>query len=184
MRKLGLILMWGGFLAAAFSSMRQSDRIGWGAYAGLAVVGVVGVVLLRRTAGASAKQSHVVQTNLATLESTLAQALEGARAMLRTREQIYVYDVHGRIDAELAPALGDFADARESMIHGLGLAQYADVMDHFARGERFVNRAWSASADGYVDEVWKAMQIAETELGVADATLKEYLARRVNAPAG
>jgi hypothetical protein len=26
-------------------------------------------------------------------------------------------------------------------------------MSHFAAGERYLNRVWSASADGYIDEV-------------------------------
>lgn len=34
-----------------------------------------------------------------------------------------------------------------------GLQNYADVMSAFAAGERYINRVWSASTDGYVDEV-------------------------------
>jgi len=47
----------------------------------------------------------------------------------------------------------NFANARESMKHVFGLQNYADVMSAFAAGERYVNRVWSASTDGYVDEV-------------------------------
>lgn len=39
------------------------------------------------------------------------------------------------------------------MQHVFGLQNYADVMSAFAAGERYVNRVWSASTDGYVDEV-------------------------------
>jgi hypothetical protein len=49
--------------------------------------------------------------------------------------------------------LNDFANARESMKHIFGLQNYADVMSAFAAGERYINRVWSASTDGYVDEV-------------------------------
>jgi hypothetical protein len=45
-----------------------------------------------------------------------------------------------------------FADARESLIHLFGLQAYANVMSDFAAGERYVNRIWSASADGYDGE--------------------------------
>jgi hypothetical protein len=38
------------------------------------------------------------------------------------------------------------------MIHLYGLQTYADIMSEFASGERYVNRVWSASADGYGDE--------------------------------
>ena len=46
-----------------------------------------------------------------------------------------------------------FVDARESIAHVYGLAAYGDVMSSFAAGERYLNRVWSASADGYIDEV-------------------------------
>jgi hypothetical protein len=39
------------------------------------------------------------------------------------------------------------------MIHVFGMQNYADVMSNFAAGERYINRVWSASTDGYVDEV-------------------------------
>lgn len=38
------------------------------------------------------------------------------------------------------------------MVHLFGLQVYADVMSAFATGERYVNRVWSASADGYRTE--------------------------------
>jgi len=39
------------------------------------------------------------------------------------------------------------------MKHVFGLQSYADVMSAFAAGERYINRVWSASTVGYVDEV-------------------------------
>ena len=39
------------------------------------------------------------------------------------------------------------------MRHLFGLQPYADIMSAFAAGERYINRVWSASTDGYVDEV-------------------------------
>ena len=39
------------------------------------------------------------------------------------------------------------------MIHVFGMQNYADVMSNFAAGERYINRVWSASTDGYEDEV-------------------------------
>jgi hypothetical protein len=46
------------------------------------------------------------------------------------------------------------------MVHLFGLQAYADIMSSFAAGERYINRVWSASADGYDEE-------AETYLGKA-----------------
>jgi len=170
--------MWVGFLAAAFLATRQLDTVDWPLYAGAFVVGAAGVALLRRTSHDVAAHADTVRANLATLEGSLRRIVERLAAMNRDRESIFVYDVHGRIDAELEGDLAAFADAREAMIHGLGLREYADVMDRFARGERIIHRAWSASADGYVDEVWSCLAAAEDSLREADGVLASHLERR------
>ncbi len=61
--------------------------------------------------------------------------------------------VQHRIDELFPGDLNTFVEARETIPHVYGLQAYADVMSHFAAGERYLNRVWSASADGYVDEV-------------------------------
>jgi hypothetical protein len=44
-----------------------------------------------------------------------------------------------------------------------GLDAYGEVMGLFASAERYLNRTWSASADGYVDEVDSALQKAQEQ---------------------
>ena len=34
-----------------------------------------------------------------------------------------------------------------------GLQKFADIMPSFTAGERYLNRIWSASTDGYMDEM-------------------------------
>jgi hypothetical protein len=53
-------------------------------------------------------------------------------------------------------------------VHLFGLQAYADIMSSFAAGERYINRVWSASADGYDVEAAKyldkaAQQFAGTQ---------------------
>jgi len=177
MRRAGHVLLWIGFLLAAFVTTRQLDAVNWGFYVPAALIGLVGVVLLRRTATQAAAHADVVRANLSTLEASLRRLVERLQALNREREKIFVYDVHGRIDRDLAGDLAAFAEARESMIHGIGLQEYASVMDHFARGERAVNRSWSASADGYVDEVWTYLELAEASMREADRILSGHLSR-------
>ncbi|HMB54361.1 MAG TPA: hypothetical protein VKU40_13665, partial [Thermoanaerobaculia bacterium] len=66
--------------------------------------------------------------------------------------------------------LAAFAEARESIAYRYGLAAYGEVMSHFASGERYLNRVWSASTDGYIDEAHdylvRAKEQFEEALGV------------------
>jgi hypothetical protein len=62
-------------------------------------------------------------------------------------------EFHDWIDRTFRVDLDTFVEARESIVHMHGLQAYARVMNEFAAGERYLNRVWSASVDGYVDEV-------------------------------
>ena len=177
MRNLGQILMWGGFLATAFVSMMQADQVNIAFYVPTAAIGIAGVVLLRKTAGAASSDSNVVSSNLSVLTDSMGLIRERLAQMQANRDSIDVYTMHGKIDAELAEELDRFANARESMIHGFGMMPYADIMDHFARGERMINRAWSASADGYIDEVWKSIDYGADELGIAGDLLASHTSK-------
>lgn len=63
-----------------------------------------------------------------------------------------------------------FVDGRPLFVSRLGLGGYAELMDRFAGGERQLNRAWSAAADGVLHE-------AETCLRTAGERLEEARAR-------
>lgn len=57
-----------------------------------------------------------------------------------------------RIEALQLTHLAAFVEARPELIGRYGIAGYARIMDVFAAGERRINRAWSAAADGVLPE--------------------------------
>ena len=75
------------------------------------------------------------------------------------------------MDLRLRNDLRRFADARESMVHLFGLQTYADIMSSFAAGERYINRVWSASADGYDEEAATYLEKAAAQFADARAQL-------------
>ncbi len=173
MRPLGLILLLVGFFAAAFVSVRQLDKpsvaaesrkwhsIDWIQYGGAMAVGVVGVVLLRVAASRVSTSDSKVAADLDTLRNSLDRVIARLQALLAERQNVDVYAVSSRIDSDFLEDLGRFVDARETIIPVGGLKGFANVMSDFASGERLINRAWCASADGYVDEVWASLAKAE-----------------------
>ena len=82
-------------------------------------------------------------------------------------------ELRDRIDTKLRPDLIRFVDARESMVHLFGLQTYADIMSHFAAGERYINRVWSSSADGYDLEAERYLGKAEERFADAQQQLNE-----------
>jgi hypothetical protein len=96
------------------------------------------------------------------------------------KSDLPVYEARFEIDRLFREDLNNFANARESMIHVFGMQNYADVMSAFAAGERYINRVWSASTDGYVDEVHQYLEKARNQFAEAYG-LFEQLQRNADA---
>lgn len=64
----------------------------------------------------------------------------------------------GNIQRDDVPA---FVADRPALVSRLTLAGYAELMDHFAAMERQLNRAWSAAADGHLEEAMTSLHNAQ-----------------------
>lgn len=142
-----------GFLAGALAAVVDKSAVQWAYFAGALIVGVIGIVLVR-TAGARGSLTEEKLTyNMQAIETSLARIVEKISRVNAQKQSVDIYDIRHRIDELFPGDLTSFVKARESIAHVHGLQAYADVMSSFAAGERYLNRVWSASADGYVDEV-------------------------------
>jgi hypothetical protein len=153
MRAIGLLLIWGGFLAGAYFSVLDTETIPWTLVGPSLIVGLIGVVLVRLHVRSQKTSTDAVQADLGKLEGSLDRIVEKAARLDTAKESLDVYEVRHKIDELFMEDLDIFVQARESIGHAHGLQAYADVMSHFATGERYLNRCWSASTDGYIEEV-------------------------------
>ena len=180
MKKLiGQLCLWSGFFVATFQSVRQLEvtddpwsTISWFWYVSAIVLGAIGVVLLRLgrkeqsdDQGKTDAQYEVLRASIAGLGKGIVELKTVSKA--ENMEQVLV-----TIDDQMAPQFGDFADARQALAVKHGLQFYAEVMTPFASAERYVNRAWSAAADGYIDEVDDSLARAGDYIDVAEQMLK------------
>lgn len=179
---IGQLLLWAGFLGAAYATVCRLDRpeaiwdsIPWGGYGVSVAVGMAGVLVLRRerqmrrllSADSSADLESVI-AHLSSLRDLVDEL--GSRIDAMTCEQVLEY-----VDDRCVPRFADFADARMVIANRFGTAVYAEVMTEFAAGERYLNRGWSAAADGYVDEVERCVQASRQFI---DAAAERLLAAR------
>ena len=148
-----LILIMGSFLAGAFISVLDPVQVNWSWFVPVLLVGLTGLYLFRKAQHGAARSSELLSGNMQTLETSLQNILGNLEQLSAGSNELPVYEARFEIDRLLREDLNNFANARESMQHVFGLQNYADVMSAFAAGERYINRVWSASTDGYVDEV-------------------------------
>ncbi len=166
---LSLLVIMASFLAGAFVSVLDPTRVNWVWFVPVLAVGVAALFVYRKAHHVEAKSSHRLSGNLQILQTSLENILSNLETINSDAHRLPVYEARFEIDALLREDLNNFANARESMKHIFGMQQYADVMSAFAAGERYINRVWSASTDGYVDEVRRYIERATQQFREARA---------------
>ncbi len=141
------------FLGGAFLASLDETAVNWTFFIPVLIAGVAGIFMLKSGERAAAQDDSLLATDRNALEQSLNNILANLAELDGRKDKVPTYEMRFEIDRIFRDDLARFADARESMKHLFGLMAYADIMSSFAAGERYLNRVWSASTDGYVDEV-------------------------------
>ena len=152
MRMFGYLLVTLSFLGSSFVAVRETQGVSVPAYLVALAIGIVGVIVVRTAMRREASHEETLSANIGAIEESLAAIVAGVEGLEAEKDEIDVYDLRHRIDDQFPPHLDRFVLARKSIGHLYGLQAYADVMNPFAAGERYLNRVWSTSTDGYIDE--------------------------------
>jgi len=163
MNKIGYLMITVGFLAGALAATVDKENVQWAYFAVALAVGIVGVGLVRFGAHREKRVEGKLASDIESIEASLKRIVENITGLNAEKSSINTYDVRHRIDELFPEDLDTFVGARESIAHSHGLAAYADVMSSFAAGERYLNRVWSASTDGYIDEVGAYLEKARAQ---------------------
>ena len=170
MKNAGYLLIAAGFLVGAFFSVLP--EVVWVyVVVGLAV-GVVGIVMVRLAERQRVRETVAREGGVQQLQIVLDRMVENLRRLNAKKHELDTYDVHRQIDELFKTDLAAFVEGRESITHVYNLQSYAEIMSPFAAGERYLNRVWSASTDGYVDEVNEYLDRAEEQFVDAQAKLR------------
>ena len=153
MKTIATLLVIAAFLAGSFISVLDPRAVDWSWLVPALLIGAIGLWLSRKAHHQAARAGNKLAGNIDLLGKCLDNILAKLELLCKNKEELPTYEARFEIDRLFREDLNNFAEARESMIHVFGMQNYADVMSNFAAGERYINRVWSASTDGYVDEV-------------------------------
>ncbi len=153
------------------------STIRWPWYGASFLVGIVGVVLLRATSKAASQDMDRVQAQFSTLTTAMQNMLVRLEELNSKFDSMPLEEVAPFIDDQCVASFNEFADSRNALIQRFGMQGFADVMNEFAAGERYLNRAWCASVDGYVDEVRASIARSLSHLQKANQTIQDLTAR-------
>jgi hypothetical protein len=152
MRTAGFFLVSIGFLLGAYFLVLDKVEVHWPGFALGMAIGIVGVFILRLNAHREKTHEGRLVENVAVLEESLDRIVYNIDRLESQKDAINVYDLGKWIDENFPGDIERFVNARESIAHAYSLPDYAAVMSPFAAGDRHLNRVWSCSVDGYVDE--------------------------------
>lgn len=163
MKKAGLVLIGISFIAGSYITVLHEWTINWAYLIPFLVIGLVGVALVQIGERRESQHVDTIAENIKSIESSLERVVADAKALNARKQDINVYDLHDIIDETFIEDLNRFVEVRESIGHAYSLQDYADVMSHYAAGERYLNRVWSTSVDGYIDEAHEYLERAENQ---------------------
>jgi len=175
MKNLGYILIAAAFLGGAYLTSLDERIVEWGYFSAWLILGFIGVAIVRISSKQAAHADDKISDNIALIKSSLENLVKNVSMLNAQKQSIHTYDMHTKVDELLLDDLDAFAEARETIAHKFGLHAYADIMNHFAGGERYLNRVWSASADGYIDEVNEYIGKAQEQFVEAQKQLKTLM---------
>ena len=172
MKLLGFLLVTVGFILAALAAVIDESTVNWIWYLPALAVGVAGVIVIRTHEARHRKTEHHVAANIQAARDSMERIASNIQKVNADKHSIDTYDVRHRIDELFLDDLETFVDARQSIADRYGLTAYGNVMSSFAAGERYLNRVWSASADGYIDEVHEYLSRAKDQFVESQSLLK------------
>ncbi len=175
MKLLGFLLVAVGFLAGAYYLTGAGGNVLGTEFLFSFAVALGGVVTLRVVTRKRKGAEEKVIAEVKTVEQSISRLAKGVAELEKEKTSIDVYDLSREIDNRFNEDLERFIDARESIAVAYGLPAYAGVMSHFAAGERYLNRVWSCSVDGYIDEAHTYLARARDQFMQGHTKIKELV---------
>jgi hypothetical protein len=176
MKNIAYLLLVGGFLTGAYATALDAQNVDWTLFSIAAIGAIAGVIIAKRATRAHATSGTVLETNRKELNESIGNIVRDIGEMTAGTaakgEELRTW-----IDERLRPDLRRFVEARQSMVHLFGLQTYADIMSEFAAGERYINRVWTSSADGYDHEAATYLARAAEQFADAKRQLGEAAGR-------
>ena len=135
---------------------------------------LVGIAIQRRT-HRSRKTSAVTRGNIQQARAALGRLQITAGRLESGLHEHDLDALHRALEEIVTGPLADFVANSTAISLRYGIGNYAVVMSAFSMAERYLNRAWSASADGYWHESVDYLHRASKPLAEARTSLDRII---------
>jgi hypothetical protein len=162
---VGMLLLSLGVIVGSVTAAKLPPLM-WGFYISVIIM-VIGVFLMRFGKRKEVKEKGV--QSLDELVDMLGENLENLKQLDKTEESASLCKKLGEINWNLSR----FAEEASIIQFSYGTGKLGEIRMLFGKGERNLNRAWSALVDGSNEETTKCLEKAELDLKETLDRLKE-----------
>lgn len=127
---------------------------------GICIAGLIGWRVGLRREDARGQLSRLGPKGMFGLIVNCRRALEQIRDEMDAHANIAPQIVRDKVDSLLAAYVEPFVENRFILIEHYGMRRGAEILLQFALAERYINRVWSATADGAGNEARASLQTA------------------------
>ena len=163
MLSIGYSLMSICFLYGSYLCSLDQTTVDWTFFSIAMVVGSIGVCLIVLSKKGHAKKMSQNLMGVTELELCLKRIVDHVSNIQNQSSKVSPYKIRFLIDETMLTDLDLFIHSRKTIAYVYDLQLYADVVSEFACAERYLNRVWSASADGYIDEVNSYLEMTKDQ---------------------
>jgi len=169
--KIGQYCLYIGTIGGAISGARIPPN--WTVFTLFFIVLVVGIVLKKvGKKGVSVEAKHSV---VKVVEESLRAIVTKIENLNKDKSNLTNESLHEKINEIVTNEVFNFSENRHSITETYGINGYNKVMGAFAIGERYINRVWSATTDGYLEEALIYLDRAVPEFKEAQRVLNDLI---------
>jgi len=172
MKNIATIIICIGFLVSSLAAVTSKEEVNWVIFAVGLVASVIGIFIKRRETIKEETVADKLTADKSAIEKNLALLETFAIELDQKKEDMTLDEIREEIEKKAHGPIERFIEARKTLIHIYDLQFYANIMTEFCAGERYLNRCWSASVDGYRNEVHTYLIRVKEQFCAAHARLK------------
>lgn len=170
LNNLGTFLIFIGVIFSSISAARIPPA--WGYFSLFILLLTGGIIIKKVGKKRSAKANSEAGKGVSYVYEVIKEMEREVKNLNDKKKGLTLDEIHEKLEEILTRLVYDFVEFRNSITDSFGLTEYSHVMSPFATAERYLNRAWSSSADNYRDETLNNIELAvpyivetEEELG-------------------
>jgi len=161
MKVLAIFLIVISVILSSLSALQSVEKVAWIYFIPSLGMGVLGLIIIKLRFKKDKKEAVLNTSNFNNIKVSLTNIINNLDTLKINENNLN--SLNSDLDRLFLEDISKFIEARYLIKYKYGVLSFSNIMSHFAAAERLLNRAWSASVDGYINEVIGSIEASKSE---------------------